>query len=116
MTRPTTARRDAAAGRRPPPERTCVGCRTRRPKTSLVRLALAPGGALAVDATGKGSGRGAYLCRRRACWAVKGLAPRVGHALRTPLTMEHQAQLAAMADRLCDEDEVNGVDGGREAV
>ncbi len=94
----------------------CVGCRARRPKLSLVRLALAADGTLAVDPTGKGSGRGAYLCRRRACWTVKGLAQRVGHALRAPLTAAQQAQLAAMNGWGNDEEEEedDGVDGGRE--
>jgi uncharacterized protein len=51
--------------RRHVPERTCVGCRTTRPKGELLRLVLpaAPETAtVVVDRTGKQSGRGAYLC------------------------------------------------------
>jgi uncharacterized protein len=47
------------------PERTCVGCRTTRPKRELVRIVLPAEGPAAVDPTGKRNGRGAYLCRDR---------------------------------------------------
>lgn len=53
----------AAPPRRP--ERTCVGCRTVRPKRELVRIVLSAEGPAAVDPTGKRNGRGAYLCRDR---------------------------------------------------
>src|ERR671916_796064 len=46
------------------PERTCVACRSPRPKRELVRVVRAPDGTVTVDDTGKKSGRGAYLCRR----------------------------------------------------
>jgi len=48
------------------PHRTCVACRSVRPGAELVRLHCAPGGPLSVD-LGGGSGRGAYVCARRAC-------------------------------------------------
>ena len=48
------------------PRRSCVACRTVRPKSKLVRVHLAPGGGLGVD-LGGGSGRGAYVCPRRPC-------------------------------------------------
>ena len=50
------------------PIRTCVACRTTGGKRGLVRIVRLPGDAgVAVDATGKQSGRGAYLCPTRAC-------------------------------------------------
>ncbi len=45
------------------PERTCVGCRTVRPKRELFRVVLPAEGRAALDPTGKQNGRGAYLCR-----------------------------------------------------
>jgi len=56
------------------PMRTCVGCRTSRPKRELVRIVRDPQGELHVDATGKLAGRGAYICPDIACFdaAVKG--------------------------------------------
>ena len=52
----------AVATARHTPERTCVGCRSTRPKRELLRLVLPPTGAVAVDARGRAPGRGAYLC------------------------------------------------------
>jgi len=43
------------------PQRTCVACRTARPKRELVRVVRSPAGELSVDLRGKASGRGAYL-------------------------------------------------------
>ena len=50
------------------PERTCVACRVKRPKRELLRIVRTPAGTIAVDENGKLNGRGAYLCRQRACW------------------------------------------------
>ena len=49
------------------PIRTCVGCRTARPKKELIRIVRTPEGDVLVDATGKRSGRGAYLCPNGEC-------------------------------------------------
>jgi uncharacterized protein len=49
------------------PERTCVGCRGRAPKRSLLRLAVDPDGTVTVDASGRHPGRGAYVHRDRSC-------------------------------------------------
>ena len=46
------------------PERTCVGCRSVRPKRELIRIVLPAEGPAALDPTGKRNGRGAYLCRQ----------------------------------------------------
>ncbi|MDE2181102.1 MAG: DUF448 domain-containing protein [candidate division NC10 bacterium] len=48
------------------PFRSCVACRTGRPKSELIRVHLIPGGRLDVD-LGGGSGRGAYICPRHVC-------------------------------------------------
>jgi len=51
-----------------------VACRTERSKRELVRVVRSAGsGELAVDARGKASGRGAYLCPDPAC-LERGLA------------------------------------------
>ena len=41
--------------------RTCVACRTSKPKKELVRIVKNPNG-IYVDRTGKVNGRGAYIC------------------------------------------------------
>ena len=44
------------------PQRQCVGCRTKRDKRDLLRIVKTPEGEIVLDATGKKSGRGAYIC------------------------------------------------------
>lgn len=64
------------------PERTCVGCRRRRPKHALLRLVRAATGAVTVDARAAQPGRGAYVCVDAAC-VERALKPgRLAHALR----------------------------------
>jgi predicted RNA-binding protein YlxR (DUF448 family) len=49
------------------PTRTCVACRTERPKRELVRIVRTPTSEVLVDLSGKRSGRGAYLCPSVEC-------------------------------------------------
>ena len=49
------------------PQRQCVGCRTMKDKKALIRVVRTPEGQIMLDATGKKSGRGAYLCMDMAC-------------------------------------------------
>ena len=49
------------------PMRMCVGCREMKPKRELLRVVRSPEGEIAIDFTGKKSGRGAYVCRDEAC-------------------------------------------------
>ncbi|MGN6325529.1 YlxR family protein [Pseudolysinimonas sp.] len=48
------------------PVRTCLGCRQRAPRSSLVRV-VARDGRVAVDAAARLPGRGAWLHRSSAC-------------------------------------------------
>ena len=50
------------------PQRTCIGCRQVKPRSSLHRLAVVDGGVV-VDPK-RVAGRSAYLCRDAACWAL----------------------------------------------
>jgi len=56
-------------------ERTCVGCRAKRPKPELVRVVRVPDSGVQIDWRQRSPGRGAYLCREQRCWAV-GIAKR----------------------------------------
>ena len=49
------------------PMRTCIGCRTEKPKRELIRVVRSPEGTLSLDFKGKAPGRGAYLCRDAEC-------------------------------------------------
>lgn len=83
------------------PQRTCVGCREVLSKWSLIRIVRRSHGVL-VDPTGKMTGRGAYLHRRRSCWE-KGLAGSLENALKAKLTTEEKKQLSRYIDTLPDE-------------
>jgi len=50
------------------PLRTCVACRQTKPKRELLRIVRTPDNHVLIDATGKKSGRGAYLCAKLSCW------------------------------------------------
>jgi uncharacterized protein len=87
------------AVRRHAPERTCIGCRRKAGPAALVRVALRPGGRLAV---GRGEpGRGAWLCAgSENCFdaAVKRRA--FGRALRREVPAH---ELASLRERLLSE-------------
>ncbi|HQE24438.1 MAG TPA: YlxR family protein [Candidatus Atribacteria bacterium] len=48
------------------PIRTCVGCRERKEKKTLIRL-VKKEEEIEIDPTGKKAGRGVYLCPRQEC-------------------------------------------------
>ena len=49
------------------PMRMCVGCREMKEKRELIRIVRSAEGVLSVDMKGKAPGRGAYVCRSKAC-------------------------------------------------
>jgi predicted RNA-binding protein YlxR (DUF448 family) len=50
------------------PQRTCIGCRQVKPRSSLQRLAVVDGTVVADPK--RVAGRSAYLCRDATCWAL----------------------------------------------
>ncbi|MGE5507038.1 MAG: RNase P modulator RnpM [Chitinophagales bacterium] len=76
------------------PMRTCVGCRTERGKRELVRVVRTPEGEVVLDATGKRSGRGAYLCPRRECLAAARKSKSLERALEREIPAEVWEKLA----------------------
>lgn len=64
------------------PVRTCLGCRQRAPRSSLVRV-VARDGRVAVDAAARLPGRGAWLHRSSACVDTAIQRKAFGRALRT---------------------------------
>jgi predicted RNA-binding protein YlxR (DUF448 family) len=65
------------------PTRTCVACRTSRPKRELVRIVRTPDGTVVADETGKVAGRGAYVCRTAACLTIANTRGALSRALET---------------------------------
>jgi predicted RNA-binding protein YlxR (DUF448 family) len=56
------------------PQRMCVSCRERDSKRTLTRIVRTPDGEVAIDPSGRQSGRGSYLCDNPGCWekAIRG--------------------------------------------
>ena len=85
------------------PQRTCIGCRSVRPRAELLRLVLpasADAGSLVIlDPGGRINGRGAYLCRAgaRECLEQARRRRALMRALRTTSEhVDHEALVAAV--------------------
>src|ERR1700760_5141917 len=82
------------------PERTCVGCRARAAKSSLLRLVVA-GDGIVPDLRARQPGRGAYLHPSLACFElaqrrrVFSRALRVSGSLDTASLASYLSQLGA---------------------
>ncbi len=50
------------------PMRMCLGCGEMKPKRELIRVVKSKEGDIALDLTGKKSGRGAYICKSVECF------------------------------------------------
>ena len=69
--------------------RTCIGCRGKFPKKTLLRFVCHLDSHLRADGTGKSPGRGAYVCESQACIAEAFKAhKRVNSLLRSNLSRE----------------------------
>lgn len=44
------------------PQRTCMGCNSKKAKKDLIRIVKNKENQISIDRTGKQEGRGAYLC------------------------------------------------------
>ncbi|MFN8524300.1 MAG: YlxR family protein [Chloroflexota bacterium] len=82
------------------PERTCIACRSARPKRELLRVVRGTGGAVSVDRTGKQAGRGAYLCAAGTCWATAIKRRLLDRALKCDVPATDRVALAAFAESL----------------
>ena len=49
------------------PQRTCMGCNTKKDKQDLIRIVKNKDGEISIDRTGKKEGRGAYICDNVQC-------------------------------------------------
>ena len=79
------------------PLRSCVVCRTKRPKRELVRIVRTTGDEVLVDASGKLNGRGAYLCSEPACWVGGVTRGKLSQALKTELRKSTRERLITFA-------------------
>ena len=49
------------------PQRTCIGCNSKKNKNDLIRIVKSKDGNISIDRTGKVEGRGAYICDSEEC-------------------------------------------------
>ena len=63
------------------PTRRCTGCGEHFPKNTLARILRTPEGTIVLDKTGRGSGRGAYICYSPICLKKARRASRIETSL-----------------------------------
>lgn len=83
------------AGREDPLRR-CVSCRTLGSKLELIRVVRTPEGEVTLDLAGKVQGRGAYVCRQRACTESAIKRRLLEKALKKNLPAELARNIAAL--------------------
>lgn len=49
------------------PQRTCMGCNTKKDKQDLIRIVKNKENEISIDKTGRKEGRGAYICDNIEC-------------------------------------------------
>lgn len=77
------------------PQRTCLGCKSVKPKKELVRIVRTPDGEVVVDPTGKKPGRGAYICPGSQCLEKAFKGALLVQALEIEITTEIKDNLKA---------------------
>lgn len=93
------------------PLRTCVSCHETKSKRELLRVVRTPDGHVTIDATGKKSGRGAYLCARRSCWENAIKKHRLEQEFEVTIFEEDRAELDAYIATLPKDEPVATVAG-----
>src|ERR1700694_4742324 len=86
------------------PLRSCVACHETKPKRELLRIVRTPDGHVVIDATGKKSGRGAYLCAKLSCWENAIKKKRFEQEFEMTLSEEDRAGLDSYIATLPKED------------
>lgn len=82
--------------------RTCIGCGAKAQKEFLVRVGRGADGTIAVDRTGRGDGRGAYVCSLK-CFDKACSNGRLARSLRLKVDAETQRLIREDISSLFDE-------------
>ncbi len=80
--------------------RHCTGCGAELPKNELIRVLRSPDVEVSIDSTGKGAGRGAYLCRKASCLQKAKKSGKLNRSLNVVLSEEIYGKL---------QEQINGV-------
>ena len=80
------------------PMRTCVACRSSKPKRDLIRIVRDPDGAVGLDLTGKRSGRGVYICPSEECLEKAVRGKQLERSLETKISDDVFVELKRVLD------------------
>ena len=69
----------------------------------MVRLVRTVEGEVEIDNTGKKEGRGAYLCRDRACWEKALKSQQLEYALKAKINQNNLERLGEAGEKLLKE-------------
>ena len=75
------------------PQRKCVACQEMFAKKELLRVVRTPEGEIILDAGGKQNGRGAYICRKQACFEKAEKTKALARSLDCDISAEVYAEL-----------------------
>ena len=70
------------------PQRQCMGCRERKAKKEMIRVARCTDGTVQLDFSGKLNGRGAYVCPDPECLKKAQKAKSLERSLEVPIPEE----------------------------
>ena len=70
------------------PQRTCVGCNSKKDKKDLIRIVKNKEGVISIDKTGKANGRGAYICNNISCLEKAVKSKRLERVFETKISEE----------------------------
>lgn len=70
------------------PQRTCMGCNSKKDKKDLIRIVKNKEGIISIDRTGKANGRGAYICNNVECLEKVVKSKRLERVLETKISEE----------------------------
>ena len=82
------------------PLRTCVACGKKTAKGNLIRIVAPPSGGVAMDPSGKSSGRGAYLCLSGDCAQEPLRRRRLDFAMRRKMNDDEWSRVIASVEAL----------------
>lgn len=68
--------------------RQCLGCNEHKPKREMIRVVRTPEGEIELDFVGKKSGRGAYVCPKKACFNKARKSKRIENILEVKIPEE----------------------------
>lgn len=77
------------------PQRTCVACHEVKNKREMVRIVRLPDGKVAIDPSGRLSGRGAYICSSPDCWQACLSGNKLDYVLKIKIAPDERDRLLA---------------------